>query len=461
MQFRLPIFLGLAVGLGWPSAELAAQTLEDALAGAYMNNPALESGRADLRATDEQVPQALSGWRPTVSVDGDYGKEIFKNEKATTGTKAKQHRTPRSLTLSVSQPLYTGGQTTAATQKALNNVRAARARLLVSEQGVLLDAATAFMNVVRDQAVLELRINNEQVLRRQLEATNDRFEVGEVTRTDVHQAQARLAGAVSDRIQAEGNLEVSRAAYKSVIGEAPQNLVAPEQPEDLPASSDAAISSAVEANPSVLAAEFDERASVDNIDQIRGELLPSVSLDGSASRLYDSSGEDTEFTDYQALVSVSVPLYQSGSVYSRLRGARQTVVGNRQRVLDARRTSTEDATRAWETMQSARASIQALESQVQANQVALDGVRREADVGSRTVLDVLDAEQELLDSRVNLVSAQRDLTVAIFSLKSAVGQLTAEKLNLPVDYYDPDRHYLEVRGKWFGGTSTGDTVSGE
>ncbi len=455
MRIRLPIFMGLVAGLGCLSFGVSAQTLDEALAAAYANNPSLVAARAALRATDEQVPQALSNWRPTVRMAGDVGRSVVQNKHASASDHS-QSRDPVSLGLSVSQNLYRGGRTEAETKRAVNNVRAARAQLISSEQTVLQDAVVAYMNVVRDQAILELRINNEQVLSRQLEATRDRFEVGEVTRTDVHQAEARLSGATADRIQAEGDLEVSRAAYRNVIGESPRELSAPELPVDLPTDIEGATEAAVSANPDVLSARFSERASLDNVDLVRGELLPSVSLIGSASRDLDASGEDTRTTAFEASVSVSVPLYQSGSVYSRLRAAKQTVAQNRHLIEDARRAAIESATRAWETLQAARAAIQAIETQVRANEVALDGVQREAAVGSRTVLDVLDAEQELLDSRVNLVGARRNLTVAVYDLKSAIGVLTAEKLNLPVDYYDPDRHYQEVKGKWFGGSSSND-----
>lgn len=460
MRYFLRLCAGVVLAMGGATADSAAQSLEEALAATYLGNPTLAAARANLRATDEQVPQAISNWRPTVSLSGDYGKSAVRNHTAT-GTDRGQHRDPASLALQIDQPLYRGGRTLAATKEALNTVRATRARLTSTEQSVLLDAVTAYMDVVRDQAVLELNINNEQVLRRQLEATQDRFRVGEVTRTDVHQAEARLSGATADRIRAEGDLEVSRAEYKNVVGEFPGALNAPTVPADIPANLDAALDEAIESNPDISAANFDERASVDNADEVRGELLPTVSLTGSAGRNFDSAGENTRITSYTASVEVSVPLYQSGSVYSRLRGARQDIAENRQRIEDSRRSAIEAATRAWETMQAARAAIQAFETQVTANEVALDGVQREAAVGSRTVLDVLDAEQELLDSRVSLVRERRNLIVAVFELKSAIGALTAEKLNLPVDYYDPDRHYLEVRGKWFGGTSSGDGSSAE
>ena len=323
----------------------------------------------------------------------------------------------------------------------------------------MLDAATAYMNVVRDQAVLELKVNNEQVLRRQLQATQDRFQVGEVTLTDVHQAEARVSGATATRIQAEGALEVSRAQYRNIVGEFPGSLKAPPVPSDIPVDSDGAVKQALENNPDVRAAVYDERAAVSGVTEVRGELLPTVSLSGSASKSYDSAGENTRLTDYQASVSVSVPLYQSGSVYSRLRSARQTVVQNRHGLEVARRSTVETTTQEWETLVTARAAIEAYKTQVSANEIALDGVRREAAVGSRTVLDVLDAEQELLDSRVNLVGAQRDLIVAIYGLKSALGSLTARALSLPVEYYDPEIHYREVREKWFGGVSGGDGTS--
>lgn len=460
MKIWSSILVSLAIASGFHGAGASAQTLEEALAAAYNNNPSLAAARAALRATDEQVPQALSGWRPTVTVNGSIGSSAIRSPSSS-GTNKGQHRDPRSVDITVEQPLYQGGRTGAATQRAENTVEAARARLSSTEQSVMLDAITAFMNVVRDQAVLELRVNNEQVLRRQLQATEDRFQVGEVTRTDVYQAEARVAGATADRIQAEGDLEVSRAQYRNIVGEAPGRLQAPPVPADVPVDANAAVGQALASNPDVVAAGFDERASAAGVNEVRGELLPSVTLSGTAEKDYDSAGEHTRLTTYEARVSVSVPLYQAGAVYSRLRGARQTVVEDRQRLEAERRAAIEAVTREWETLVTARAAIEAFRSQVTANEIALDGVRREAAVGSRTILDVLNAEQELLDSRVNLVGAQRDQIVAIYGVKSASGALTARTLDLPVEYYDPEEHYREVRDKWFGGTSSGDAHSAQ
>jgi TolC family type I secretion outer membrane protein len=343
----------------------------------------------------------------------------------------------------------------AATHAAYNRVQAARARLLSTEQDVLLAAVTAYMNVLRDQAVLDLNVNNEQVLRRQLEATEDRFRVGEVTRTDVSQAQARLAGATADRIQAESDLEASRATFANVIGMPPGNVTVPELPTDLPQTGEAANDTAARFNPNVVAAQFDERAAYEDTREVRGQLLPSLNLEGTASHSLDSSGDDSEVTRYRAIVALTVPLYQKGAVYSRLREARQNLAEFRDRIDVARRDAIENSTRAWEQFLAARAQIEALRAQVTANEVALEGVQREAEVGSRTVLDVLDAEQELLDSRVNLVTARRGLAVAVYDLKSSIGQLTARLLDLPVELYDPEMHYQEVRGKWFGGRASG------
>ncbi len=453
MIMRFPLRLGGIMTLGVMTFMLespaGAQSLEEALASAYAGNPTLLAKRAELRATDEGVPQALSEMRPSISAEGSSG--FTNNTLSTRTTNRTQSFNPSSASLSVSQSIYSGGQTSAAIASAENSVLAGRAELAGVEQSVLLDAVTAYLNVYRDQAILDLRINNEQVLWRQLEATTDRFEVGEITRTDVHQAEARLAKATADRIQAEGDLVSARATYRNVVGETPGKLNQPTLELNLPKSAEEAIKLAVEQNPDVVSAEFDERASQDNIKEVRGELLPSVDLTGTASRSLNASGNSTSLDTYSAKVTLSVPLYQSGSVYSRLRSARQTATQRRREIDTARRDATETAARAWETLQTSRARIKSFKAQIKASEVALEGVQREASVGSRTVLDVLDAEQELLDAKVSIVSAQRDETIAIFELKSAIGELTARHLSLPIEAYDSAKHYDEVRLKRVGG----------
>lgn len=458
MSVRVFLVAGIsAIGLA-AASPASAQSLEAALAAAYTNNPTLDAARADLRAVDEGVSQALAGWRPSLSVAGDAGVTAAMSNSYS-GTARNQHREPKSLTLSLSENLYEGGQTTAAIRYAENSVRAQRASLHVSEQTVLLDAATAYMNVVRDQAVVELNINNEQVLRRQLEAAQDRFQVGEITRTDVSQAEARLSGATASRIKAEGDLQASRAGYAKVVGMPPEKLDGAKPLVDLPADFADALGIALKENPLVSSAEYSEAAARDNAEKIRGELLPSLDLTGSAARSLQGSTETSRTDSYTGKVTLTVPLYQSGSVYSRLRAARQSVASKTFGVGKARRDVQEQVSRTWETLQSTKASILSYQAQITAAEVALEGVQREAAVGSRTVLDVLDAEQELLNAKVSLVRAQRDELVASFELKSALGRLTAQALALNVKIYDPAEHYGEVRDKWVGGRSTGDANS--
>ncbi len=453
MITRFPLVLGSLMTLSvlsfLPDSAAHAQSLEDALAAAYAGNPTLLAKRAELRATDEGVPQAISEWRPTISAEGSSGiSNVYISTRTTNKT---QQPNPTASSLTISQSLYAGGQTMAAIGSAENAVLAGRAELVGVEQGVLLDAVKVYVNVFREQAVLDLRINNEQVLRRQLEATSDRFEVGEITRTDVHQAEARLAKATADRIQAEGDLVKARVSYRNVVGEAPGQLSRPVMDLNLPKSADQSIKLAVAQNPNVVSAEFDERASNDDIKEVRGELLPSLDLAGTASRSLNSVTESTRTDSYSAILTLTVPLYQSGSVYSRLREARQTASQRRREIDTARRDATETAARAWETLETSRARIESFKAQIRASEVALEGVQREASVGSRTVLDVLNAEQELLDAKVNIVSAERDETVAVFELKSAIGELTADYLSLPVTAYDSKKHYNKVRPKLFGG----------
>jgi outer membrane protein len=445
--------VALAAALSTLTATFAAraETLTEALATAYTTNPTLAAQRALLRQVDEEVPQALSGWRPQVSIIGSAGKARQETDLA------RRTTTPREYGLDVTQPLFRGGQTVAATRAAENAVRAERARLTSVEQTVLLDAVTAYVNVLAAQAVLEFEIQNEQRLTRFLEATNDRFEVGEVTRTDVFQAEARLARASADRVQAEGQLEAARAAYIEVVGTPPTNLTLPEVPADLPESMIAAAELAMERNPQVVAAEFDERTAADTVSQIRGELLPALNLRGEATRGDDILLNDGRVDDFRATVNVEVPLYQGGAVYSRVRQAKQAVFEQRRNVDDQRRAAAQVATTAWSNFLAARASVEAFTTEVRANEVAVEGVLREQAVGTRTVLDVLDTQQDLLESQRSLVDARRDELQFAYEVKQAIGTLTAELLRLPVDYYNPDAYYRDVRNQWFG---TGNVEAG-
>lgn len=442
----------MAVMAGFVAFSLSAahaESLTEALAEAYGTNPDLAAERARVRAVDEQVPQALSNWRPTVSLSSRYG---FRKLDRETGVGVETDRTtqPVGVGLEISQNVFRGFRTQAETERAENRVAAARSNLIGAEQSVLLEGVVAYVTVLRDTAVLELRTNNVGVIEQQLQATRDRFEVGELTRTDVAQAESRIARAIADRTTAEANLESSRAAYRKAIGRDPIELQQPALPPNLPPSEADAQALAVENNPDVVFADFNERAARSDVALRRGELLPTLSLDLTVDREKDIAGPDIKDTDSAINARLSVPLYQSGEVYSRIREAKQTASQRLSELALSKRQAEQDASDAWEDFRAAQARITSFESEVRAQEVAFEGVEQEAQVGSRTVLDVLDAEQELLDARVNLVSARRDLTVSSYALLSAVGKLTAQDLNLAVDLYDPTRNFGAVKNKLFG-----------
>ncbi len=425
-----------------------AETLTEALVDAYQTNPGLLAQRARLRAIDERVPQALSNWRPTVTISGRIGVD-HADKISAVGVKSETNGEPRSADITISQPLFRGFRTVRQTERAKSQVAAQRARLLASEQNTLSDAVTAYMNVVRERALLDLSEGNVQVLERQLEATRDRFEVGELTRTDVAQAESRLQLAIANRVNAEGNLANADAVYIDVIGHEPGDLAFPSGPSGLPASGDDAIEAARVNSPGVVSADFDERAALADVSMVRGELYPTLTLNGTVSQNEDGA-VTTETTSRSLTATLRIPLYQSGAVYSRLREAKQTASQRRSDVVGSQRDAVREATRTWESLATARASITAFEAAVRAQEIALEGTEQEAQVGSRTVLDVLDAEQELLDARVSLVRAERDEIVASFDLLSAMGRLSAEALMLPVEYYDFVAHYDQVRSLWIG-----------
>ncbi len=439
-----------AIGaLGTVPDPASAQRLRDALILAYEKNPRIASERARVRSTDELVNQALANWRPRLVVDGRAGVS-HRDSTADGGPKRVVTTYPRAAEIGLDQNVYRGGRIAAETQRRNNQVRANRARLSSTEQSVLLDAVTAYMNVVRDRAVIELNENNERVLERQLEATRDRFRVGEVTRTDVAQAESRVSRATADLATARGALVDSRADFLNVIGVAPDELENVQPLKELPASEAEAIDLAKVRNFDLRFADFTERAARAFVRQVSGELLPEVTLRASAARDYGGGSRQSESATVAVTARVSVPLYQSGDVSSRIRAAKHDVGRLRNDRNQALRDAIDNATSSWEDYATARAQIRAFSEEVRAATIALEGVEQEALVGSRTVLDVLDAEQELLDGRVNLVRARRDLVVATYTLRAAVGQLTARGLSLEVEFYDPAENYRAFRRRWYG-----------
>jgi len=431
------------------TAPARSETLKQALAAAYMNNPELRAERARQRATDESVPQALSGRRPSVAISGDLGRS--RSKSFTIGGTSRNTSDPRGYGLSVSQPLFSGFRTLNNTKSAEATVLAGREALLNVEQNIILDAITAYVDVVRDAAILKLRNNNVSVLNEQLRSTRARFDVGELTRTDVAQARARRSGAISQRDQAAADLASSRAVYKRIIGRAPGSLRYPRSiAAKLPRSRKVAYDVALSEHPGIQAALYNEQAANFNIKATRGELYPSVSLNGEYSRRWEPSSTVRKTKSASITGRITIPIYQSGSVYSRVRQAKHTRAQRALELDNIRNQVLAATSSAWSGLIAARAQIVSSQEQVRASRIALNGVREEAKVGQRTTLDVLDAQQELLDARVSLVVAERAATVASYSLLSAIGRLNARHLGLPVPYYDPTVNYRRVRNKWFG-----------
>ena len=464
-------FLVTVVVLGRPAS---AETLEQALADAYLINPVLNAERARLRATDEQVALAKSGLRPFISTSGDYAFMNTDNDVSRpAGTTAAGNAFgiasaggfptgtshPRGWSVQLTQPLFEGFQNLNAIRQAKSTVQAAREALRTVEQTVLLDAATAYVNVVRDTAIVRLRENDVKVLTEQLKATKDRFDVGEVTRTDVAQAEARRSEALSTLAAAQANLKTSRAAYEQIIGHPPGDLVTPPSIRQLlPTTLDQAMTLGDGENPIILAAVYQEEASLYAVEQIMGELLPTATLEAQYQQRFgflntpDIPGDSSLEGEFTTTVTgrVNVPLYQGGGVAARIRQAKETDNQLKKEVEDARLRVHADVISNWGILQSSGPAIASAQAAVAANKIALTGVREEEKVGQRTTLDVLDATRELLNSQIGLVSALRDRVVAEYSLYAAMGRMDAQTLGLPVPYYDPIEHYDMVKNKWLG-----------
>lgn len=432
----------LSVGL-WTGPG-RADTLTEALISAYLTNPRLATGRSQLRAVDEEVPQALAAGRPQVILDGTVDALT-----ADTDISERDDRITRGINFSVRQPLYAGGGIQAGVRRAENEVRAERALLLATEQQVLFDVVDAYTATWRDRAVLELALTTEQRIQRQLQATRDRFEVGEVARTDVAQAEARLARAQADIETARADLAASTAFYRDVIGIDPGILADPEAFADLP-SSQAEAQALAAANPNITSATFRLQAAREGIDVAFADLLPSLDLTGNYRYQQEESRAIDRRDEARVGVQLSVPLFQGGADRSRVRQNRQLVDARRSELEDTLRGVQRSVSASWERIIAAQAALAALQEEVRANQIALDGVEEEALVGQRTVLDVLDAEQELFDSQTNVVRARREWIVATYQLKSALGELTVAGLDLPVQPFNDTANYLTQRDRLFG-----------
>ena len=450
--------VGLLLGVAVIPRAALADTLEWAIVQAYQNNPQINSQRAAVRVTDENVPQALSGYRPRLSLSGSAG-EQYLDVYSKTGTASQPYSSSYGATgitsygFTGTQTLLNGFQTANRTRQAESQVSAARETLRLTEHNVLLSAVTAYMNLIRDAAILDLQRRNVEVLAEQLRQTRDRFNVGEVTRTDVAQAESRLAGGRATMLSAESNYVTSRAAYRQIIGVEPGKL-APATPVDRlsPRALLPAVETARARHPSVTVAMFNVDAAALQVKIAEGALYPTLSLQATGQQ---SNGSATNLGTLQSTVGtitgqLTVPIYQGGAEYSTIRQAKETL-GQRRLDLDtAREQAQQTVVQSWGQLEAAKAQIQATEAQVAAAEIALNGVREEARVGQRTTLDVLNSQQELVNARVALVTAQHDRVVASYTLLASVGRLAIPVLGLRVPAYDPMVHYQQVRDSWIG-----------
>ena len=439
---RFWVLVGVAVSV-LAATPVSAEGLLDALRWAYQKNPDLRAERARQRGTDELVPSAKSGWRPTIIANGSASHTWADSDAAPSSS-----NTSENLNIQLSQPLFRGFKTVEGIAVAKAQVEAGRQNLLAVEQAVLFQAVSAYANVIRDRQILGVRQKNVINLRKQVKAASARFEVGEVTRTDVAQAKAQLSSAQSGEALARSNLESSIAGYVAVVGKTPGKLKGAKLAK-IPHNLEKALIIAQATNPSILAAAFVHDASLHSIEVAKGDLLPTVSLQGTASYTNDpSDGVDhSEFATIQGVVAV--PLYQGGDEYSAVRQAKQTASQRQLQIIGATRTVRQQVTSSWYVLVASKQAITAAKAQLEAARAALDGINQEYLVGSRSTIDVLNAEQSVLNAQLSLISAEHDQLVASYQILSSIGHLTARNLGLG-GYYDVRANYDQVKNKWIG-----------
>jgi outer membrane protein len=440
------------------SRSAMADTMEAALVRAYQSNPQLNSQRAAVRAIDENVPQALSGYRPKVNLTASAGYQYTDVNITQGGTPTQLIRTeihganpPRSAGLTVSQTLFNGNVTANKTRAAESQVSGAREALRVLEQSVLLSAATIYMDYLRDSAIVEVQKSNVRVLEQTLKQTRDRFNVGEVTRTDVAQSEAQLAAGKTQELTAEANLVTTRANFRRIIGSEPENL-APGSPVDryLPATLPQAVELSLVENPNVTSAMYGVDVNYLQVKVNEGALLPTVSLQGAVQQTYETTMSLFRSFGASAVAQVAVPIYQGGSEYSLIRQSKESLAQQRLTLETTRDQARANTVTAWGQLVAGKAQVASAQSQVSASEIALNGVREEAKAGQRTTLDVLNAQQALVNARVALVTAQHDRVVASYAVLTSIGRFSPQVLNLATTTYDPSVHYQQVRDSWFG-----------
>lgn len=429
-----------------------ADTIDAALVRAYQNNPQLNAQRAQVRATDENVPQALSGYRPKVSVTASAGYQ-YGDALSNFGTPIDfaGATPPTSVGATATQTLYNGNQTANKTRAAESQVSGAREGLRVLEESVLLAAASVYMDYLRDAAIVEVNKSNVRVLDQTLKQTQDRFNVGEVTRTDVAQSEAQLAAGKTQLLAAQATLTTTQANFRRIIGNEPSALQ-PGSPVDryLPGTLAGAVELSLIENPNVTAAMFGIDVQFLQVRVNEGALLPTVTAQANVLQQYQTNVTSPRTFAASALVQATVPIYQGGAEYSLIRQSKENLSQQRLVLEQTRDQTRANTVTAWGQLVAGKAQVASAQSQVTASEIALNGVREEAKAGQRTTLDVLNAQQALVNARVALVTAQHDRVVASYSVLSAVGRLSPQVLHLQTTTYDPSVHYQQVRDSWFG-----------
>ena len=451
---RQGLLLGVALTLSavFVSGAASADTLFGAMEKAYVTNPTLNAARAGQRATDELVPQALSGWRPTITVDGGVQSEsVVSNDVGDPDRPLTQNRTESgNMAIVLNQPVFRGFRTVEGTKAAEAQVDAGRQGLLETEQQVLFNVVQAYMNVYAGRQLVVLRRKDVAALEAQVSASNERFEVGEITRTDVAQAEARLAESRSLLVNTQTELAQAVATYVQLVGNEPGKLTYPKIVK-LPKSLATALDVAGEINPRLLARAFVEVASKSNVEVARSGLLPSASLQARGFTAdNDFSLDKTGVRSATISAFVSIPLYESGLVYSQVREAKQRASQSRIELIEVARDVRAAVAQSWNAYTGLGQIIRNTKTQVRAAQLALSGVQQEYQAGTRTTLDVLDAQREVVQAQVLQVNAEKSRVVAGYQLLAAIGRLTARDVGLSVPLYDPEENYRRVRDKWIG-----------
>ena len=443
------VFFGLSVLLF--STSLSAETLEEAFLASYQNNPTLKAERAKLRATDETYSQASSGWRPNLKVVGDVS-YVDSSLKLKDGVRNDSDRVPYGGKVVLTQPIFSGYETVASQKSAENSIKAGRYSLKKVEQDLLTSTAKAYTGVVCAEAALRLNQNKEQVYHKHVEESKQKYEVGEITVTDYAQSEARYEGAKADRIASEGDLKNAKTYYETVTGVAPVKIDEfPPIPLALMNDNlDDTLNKALTDNPEIMSAVYMEKSARNDVTKAGSALLPSLDASASGSLGRNQQYDDDKYREFKAVATLTIPLYEAGFSYSKVRQAKQIANQKRLDIDTVRLKVKNNVFESWENLVATKAKLNAYKSQIKAYEIAVESTRREWEVGTKTMVDVMDAEQDLLDAKLNEIKAKGDEVVESFNLIALCGNLTMDNLNIGAEIYDPVANYEKVKGKWFG-----------